>query len=182
VAHEADPDRLHRAEPVGEDQGLKKLRRDVNRFLRVRERTAAEIRLYLRRRGHPIDLAVQALNELLESGLVDDGRFARLFLLDRARLRPRGFRILEQELLAKGVSPAIARESLAELADEIPEKELARRRLASRWQRWRPEERSKRGQADLLRCGFPAGIVEEVIAEITTSAEGETQPEQTGRL
>ena len=82
---EAAPD----SSDASEEQARRaRLRRDVVRFLGVRERTTREISDYLRRRGYAASWITAAVAELLERELVDDRRFAKIYLRDRQRLRP----------------------------------------------------------------------------------------------
>ena len=91
-------------------------RKDAWRYLRVRERTRAEMRSYLRRRGHGESIVRDLTEELVAAGLLDDRRFAVIYLMDRMRLKPVGSRRARAELRAKGVSEEIIAEALRSLS------------------------------------------------------------------
>ncbi len=99
-------------------------------FITPRERCAAEVRAYLSRKGFETAAIEEALRRLIGERLVDDMRYARIFVESRARRSPRSGRFLIREIRARGVEAAIAEQAVAELLREIPEKELARRVVA----------------------------------------------------
>jgi len=150
-------------QPETEQAGRARLQRDVVRFLRVRERTQAEVARYLTRRGHPAERIRAALEELLESGLVDDRRFAELYLRDRRRLHPLGRRAALRELTAKGVARALAVEVLEACDPPWDERELARAAVERRWARWPAQERWRRGGRFLAGRGFDTAVIREVL-------------------
>ena len=61
----------------------------------------------LGRAGAAPDVAEQTLDRLADLGLVDDASFARWWHDQRDRHRPRGRRLIEAELRAKGVSSSV---------------------------------------------------------------------------
>jgi regulatory protein len=82
-------------------------------FLGHRDRTEAEVRRHLeRRRVEParIDAAVA---ELERQGYLDDTRFARRFAEDRRGLDAWGADRIERRLVALGIEPALAAETVA---------------------------------------------------------------------
>lgn len=107
------------------------------RLLGYRARSRVELVRRLRRDGHSpgaIDAAVYRCGEL---GYLDDGAFARAYVRDRLKFRPRGRRMLLAELRTKGVSEQDARTAIEEVFTEggVVESELAdavaRKRLRS---------------------------------------------------
>jgi regulatory protein len=103
------------------------------RFLGHRDRTAAEVRGHLERRGVGAPVAEQALAELERIELLDDARFARRFVEDRRRLDAWGADRIERRLAELGVDRVLIEAALAgdgvhdELAAAV---ELLRRRFA----------------------------------------------------
>lgn len=147
-----------------EEEDVARMRRDVLRFLRVRERTRREVANYLSRRGHAPALAAQVLEELCERGFVDDRRFAGLFLRDRQRLRPMGRAAVLQQLAARGVSAQLAMEALEAADPPWDDRGLAEQLLARRWERWPAEERARRATALLRRRGFASDAIRGAIS------------------
>lgn len=82
-------------------------------FLSYRPRSQAEIEIYLRKRGMA-DPQIESVVERLErAGLVDDEAFARFWVENRERFRPKGPRALRYELRTKGVSSAVIDQALS---------------------------------------------------------------------
>jgi regulatory protein len=76
-------------------------------YLSYRPRSRREIELYLQKRGVP-ETQIEAIAGRLErAGLLDDEAFARFWVENRERFRPRGLRALRYELRNKGVSDEI---------------------------------------------------------------------------
>jgi regulatory protein len=82
-------------------------------YLSYRPRSRAEVVTYLQKR----DVAQSQIDEIVErlerSGLVDDEAFARFWVENRERFRPRGPRALRYELRGKGVSSEVIEQALA---------------------------------------------------------------------
>ncbi|HEX7879876.1 MAG TPA: regulatory protein RecX, partial [Candidatus Eisenbacteria bacterium] len=58
------------------------------------------------------------LDRLTEVGLIDDLEYARVYLERRAAGKPRGARLLRNELMAKGVPGGLIDQALAERKDD----------------------------------------------------------------
>lgn len=105
-------------EPLGPSQALDL----AARFLATRPRSRWEVQRRLARATADPAIIERTLARLQEMGLVDDAAFARWWREQRDRHAPRGRRMLEAELRAKGVP----RDVIEELRRTEPE--------------WRPEE------------------------------------------
>jgi regulatory protein len=99
-----------------------------------RPRTRQELGRRLRGKGFARSLIDDCVSVLESQHLVDDDAFAKTFLRDRLRLRPRGPRRLSQELREKGVDPGTAERAVVEVfaEQEVSEEALARE-LALAW-------------------------------------------------
>ena len=84
----------------------------------VRPRSVAEVRLRLRRKATPPEILDAIVERLLRVGYLDDAAFARYWIGERARSRPRGARLLRQELRQKGVAAPVVEAALSEHAAE----------------------------------------------------------------
>jgi regulatory protein len=130
--------------------------------LNRRERTEAELRALLaRRRVDPEDAEV-VVRELLETGYVDDVRFAERFADDRRRLDEWGGERIEQRLRALGVVPDVARAAAARAAEEELEAAVGilRRRVPA--PPTTPRERD-RALAILLRRGYAPDVAYDAL-------------------
>jgi regulatory protein len=102
-------------------------------FLSYRARTEQEVRDRLKRGGfapEAIDATIVRLNEWR---YLDDADFARRWVENRARGKPRGQRLLQQELRKKGIDAETSKQAIAEAdLDEVTAAtELARKRLST---------------------------------------------------
>ena len=100
-------------------------------FLAYRPRSEREVRDRLRRGGYTPEAIDYTIGRLHEWRYLDDADFARRWVENRATHRPRGARLLQQELRQKGIDTETARDVIAEAElDEVAAAEaLARRRL-----------------------------------------------------
>lgn len=152
------------------------------RLLAVRSRSHAELRRRLLSRGVPESVVEETLDNLSTSGLVDDEAFARSFVRDRVRLRPRGRGGLVGELRARGIARDAAEEAVHDVFEQEELSEASLALTAARgWARRAPEplvrearagdpealERARRRLYGYLgRRGFPAGVVRQVVDDV----------------
>jgi regulatory protein len=100
-------------------------------FLGARPRSEREIRDRLARHefdGQVVDRVVARLRELR---LIDDAAFAAYWVEQRATHRPRGARLLKQELRQKGLSQDVVTEALPEEDDQEGAYRAVQRKAAS---------------------------------------------------
>lgn len=109
-----------------------------------------ELRRRLLRKGFTRGVVDESLSALESQRLVDDGAFARSFVRDRLRLRPRGKRRLSQELREKGIDPATIDGAVDEVFAEqdVREDALATRAALAWLSRQRPEVRQGLARKD----------------------------------
>lgn len=91
----------------------KRLRAKALDLLSRRDHSEKELEDKLRSRGGQEDDVAQVLTNLRDIGLLDDRRYARSFLLSRSG-KAWGRQRFRQELLARGLSPEIVDEAMAE--------------------------------------------------------------------
>ncbi len=96
------------------DAGLERALAIAYRYLNARERTQAEMRGHLL--GKRLDLrdVERAIQALTDQELLDDARFARLFVQDKRELAEWGADRIRQALLARGVDRDVVADALAE--------------------------------------------------------------------
>ncbi|CAN5122276.1 hypothetical protein BH18CHL2_BH18CHL2_07710 [soil metagenome] len=149
------------------------------RFLAPRPRSVAEIRRHLRSK-HFEDVDIdRAMDQLRAQRYIDDEAFARYWLEQRERFRPRGDRALVHELLGKGVP----RETIdLVLGERDPEAEVKQARAAirrpiARWLTLDEPERKRKIHAYLAQRGFSYDAIEQVLVhalEDDTCDDGES--------
>lgn len=147
-------------------------------YLNQRDRTVSEVRLQLQRQGVSEDLTEAVIQTFVEQRLLDDDRFARLFVSDKRALEQWGSERIRRGLLARGIDRALADAALA--ADgggrdgpgdggwgDVPESELDRALgLLRRRFPTPPEDRRERDRAlgVLLRKGYESELALDALA------------------
>ena len=137
-----------------------------------RDRTVSEIRAQLERKGVSEPVREAAVRTLAEQGLLDDERFARLFVSDKRELEQWGSERIRRGLLARGIDRDLADAVLATSPAPDPdapdgESELDRA-LAVLRRRFPqpPEDRRERERAlgVLLRKGYESDLALDALA------------------
>lgn len=104
-------------------------------LLSYRMRSEAELRRRLRMRGADDEVIDAELERLRNAGLVDDARFAEMWVDERSNSSPRSGRMLRAELRAKGVAAQTTDAATTGVDDDAAALDLARsraRRVATR--------------------------------------------------
>jgi regulatory protein len=148
------------------DTGLERPLAIACRYLNARERTQAEMRGHLLgKRIDPRDVE-RSVQALADEGLLDDARFARLFVQDKRELAEWGADRITQALLARGVDRDVVTDALAEHEQRSAGGEidraiaLLRRRFPSPAGDRRERERAL---GVLLRKGYDTDLALEAI-------------------
>lgn len=138
-------------------------------FLAYRARSEREVRDRLTQKGYGPEAIAAAMDRLAGWGYLNDADFARFWTENRVQHKPRGRRLLEQELRHKGVAPEVVRDTLdeAELDDEATALELARDRLRrNAGSDLEPDVRQRRLAGYLARRGYDYDVVKRVMKRL----------------
>jgi regulatory protein len=126
-------------------------------FLSYRPRSSKEIRDKLVRDEFPDSVVHRVLERLQKEGQVNDANFASLWVESRTHSRPKGARVLRQELRIKGVEAETIAHSLP---DDEQERLNALEAVRPQMRKWNGlDERAQRDKAIafLQRRGFGFG-------------------------
>jgi regulatory protein len=138
----------------------KRMAKDVFQLLKRRPLTRARLRERLRRDCDDLGAIDAVLAQCAEQGLIDDRRFAELFLEDQLRARAIGPLSLLHRMAQQGVPPELARSVVSERIDSEREVELATRALGRRAIRAGMDAREHMRQQRFLRSrGFGARAI-----------------------
>lgn len=157
---------------------LSKLTDLTIRFLNYRQRSEEEVRNYLAKKialrqdlkfaqaknSHQIDLIINKLKKLK---FLNDFEFTKWYIASRARSRPRGNRLIVQELKSKGIDQDIIQALLAASTDE---KKLAIAALSKKIDKWHnlsPPDLKKKSYRYLASRGFDFETIKETVAFLT---------------
>ena len=140
------------------------------RYLGGRPHTVAEIHRHLRSKKFDAETIDHAVDRLRAQRYVDDEAFARWWVEQRERLKPRGDRALRTELAQKGVGRDVVDIVLGERAPDA-DVEQARRALSrplTRWANMPDAERKRKIHAYLAARGFDYDTIDEVTRREVT--------------
>jgi regulatory protein len=136
-------------------------------YLSYRPRTCQEVKRHLA--GHGLSRqAGSAIERCRELGYLDDERYARTFVRERLRLKPRGGFRLVSELLGRGIDREVAERAVREVMEEEGRTEAAiledvAADRARKLRRLDPPVARRRLAAFLGRRGFRAADIREVV-------------------
>lgn len=146
------------------------------RLLTSRPRSVREISDRLRQKEYDERTIDRAIARLREWRYIDDEAFARVWVENRDAHRPRGRRLLQQELRDKGIE----RETVAAAIDEAGIDEhagalaIARSKMRSYRDLEEPVLRRRLG-AFLSRRGYSYAVVKPVLDELLGESAGEME-------
>jgi regulatory protein len=136
------------------------------KLFKHRPRSRYEILSRLRQKGFSPSVIETTLQKAESSGLMNDARFAKLWIEDRVARKPRSRRALQRELQAKRVDSEHIEKALARV--ELDEEALAKQLIDERLTRLRSvdhETRRRRLVGFLRRRGFSDGLIRKALKE-----------------
>jgi regulatory protein len=146
-------------------------------FLAYRPRSEREVRDRLRRGSYGPEAIDAVIARLHDWHYLDDTDFARRWVENRSTHRPRGRRLLQQELRQKGIDAETVREVIAEAdLDEVAAAEdLARRRLDATPAE-DPVARRRRVSAFLARRGYGYDVIRIALERAMGPSDEDAEP------
>lgn len=144
------------------------------RFLGYRPRSTREIEEHLAKKEFAPDVIGYAVETLTAAGYLDDVAFARAWVENRSRFRPRGAHALRYELRQKGIGDRIIDDALAKLDEEAAAWDAVQPKL----DRWRGLDRQALQQkivAFLNRRGFGYDTARTVFDRVWDALGGENE-------
>ncbi len=123
------------------------------RFLGFRPRSQAEIERHLREKKYPPEVVTETVERLRREQYLDDEAFARFWLENRERFRPRGRQALRYEMRQKGLPGDV----IETILNELDEDESAWTAVESKLSRWKNLDElsfKQKVMAFLSRRGF----------------------------
>ncbi len=144
------------------------------RFISFRPRSEKEITDFLQKKlraWHTTAPTVfsKVLERLRELGYVDDQKFILWWVEQRNAHRPKGKRVIIQELQQKGINKSLIEDVLSETCDGSDEIELAKQVVSKKLDLWKklPKLDKKRKMYDYLtRRGFSGDTIRRIIDEV----------------
>lgn len=152
-----------------DSDSIGRAREEVLRLLTHRLRSRKEVEDRLVRTGWPSDVIAHILSSLERTGLIDDERFARLWVDERMRLRPKGLALIRRELRCKGISEEHIEKALRDY--QSGPDELARaceflRRRQPHYAGLDPHTAQRRMAGLLARRGFDSETIYTAVRQV----------------
>ena len=152
------------AELKAQDDVEVALQRALN-YLSYRPRSEREVRQNLKKHKFHEGVIDEIIERLKRGGLVNDSSFAELWVENRSEFRPRGGRMLRQELRQKGVPDEVISEVVSDL-DETGLALKAARKKGRRYRTLEYEDFQKKLYGFLARRGFHYGTISVVVPKV----------------
>ena len=144
------------------------------RYLGIRPRTGNQLQSYLLEKGFSSEIAEEVCRSCKEQKYLDDQAFARQWVDERLRLKPRSSYMLRMELQQRGVEKAIVEEAVSAVSRE-DELSAARALIEKKVRRLQgppnPDE-ERRLLSMLMRKGFSHTIVQQIRGELRQRTDG----------
>ncbi|MED6296440.1 MAG: regulatory protein RecX, partial [Chloroflexota bacterium] len=104
------------AEAFDSDEETEGAHTIARRFLSYRPRSELELRKRLLK-AFSSEVASKSIAQMYREGLLDDSRFAQMWVDSRQQSRPKSKKTIKQELLSKGISEHTAEQAVSEIHD-----------------------------------------------------------------
>ena len=150
------------AELLREDGETKALFTAIS-YIGVRARSTKEITARLERDEWSETVIQAVLEKLRDLKLVDDAQFAANWVENRSQFKPKGARMLQQELRLKGIAREEIEAALPDGEAEIENALLALQKLERKLEKYEGRERQQKAIELLARRGFGYGAAKAAI-------------------
>ena len=145
------------------------------KLLDYRPRTGQEIRQKLHQKGFEPGQIEQVVERLISTHLIQDEKFAALWVESRNQFRPSSQRVLRYELRSKGIDEEIIEEALQGSVEDLELAQRAAQKMVRRLANLDWQEFRKKLSAFLARRGFSY----ETVAQVVKTSWDELQSEAT---
>ena len=150
-------------EAFDSDEETEKSNNTARRFISYRPRSESELRKRLLKTFSP-DVVSSSIAQMYREGLLDDSRFAQMWVYSRQQSRPKSRRAIKQELLSKGISDHNAELATSEIRD-LDNALMCVRKKARSLKGLEKEEFYKNLEGYLQRRGFSFSISRTAILQ-----------------
>ena len=110
---------------IDSNGSMKKAEKYCLRLLAVKARSEYEIKKRLRDKGYSQECSILLIQKLKEKRFIDDKALAEDWIVSRIKFKPRSKKLLQQELIAKGISVDIIEKALDDASEILNDRELS---------------------------------------------------------
>lgn len=158
-------------------EDLKEYKKALGSALRIlgrRSHTVKELEIKLLRKGYSKEVVDQVIEYCLKNSYLDDLEFTRQWILGRLRFKPRGKKLIYQELRHKGIDPSIIESILENLISSQEELNLAVELLRKKYSQGDTMDQRKKGQLYrfLGRKGFSSETINKAMSIVLQEETG----------
>ena len=151
------------AEAFDSDEETEKANTIARRFISYRPRSESELRKRLLK-TFSSEVTSKSIAQMYRDGLLDDSRFAQMWVDSRQQSRPKSKRTIKQELLSKGISEHTAEQAVSEIHDLENALVCVRKKIRS-MNSLEKEEFYKKLEGYLQRRGFSFSVSKTAIQQ-----------------
>jgi len=151
------------------EQRILMVKQTAFNFVSYKPRTEKQIRQKLRDKGYEKEEADLAIEFLIKFELVDDIKYAKLFISDFLKRKSSGKSKLISELIKKGIEKSTAQEAIDEYYPHAEDFEIALKATNKKLRiiRHKPKEKQKESLIRFLQSsGFDWDLIRKVLKEI----------------
>jgi regulatory protein len=159
-----------RIKEITEEERKKEAKDAALKFLSFRRRTEKQVKEKLQKKGFDERTIKTTIDKLKEFDLINDFEFATSWVKDRLAFKPRGKRLLKQELWKKGIRKDIIERVTEEQCQDEDESALKLvERTSKRYKNLEPQVAKRRMYNLLLRRGFSYETSKNALQFLTRS-------------
>jgi regulatory protein len=161
-------------EKITEEERKKEAKDVALRFLSFRRRTEKQVREKLKKKEFDERTIISTIDKLKEFDLINDFEFATSWVRDRLAFKPRGKRLLKQELWKKGIRKDIIDQVTEELCQDEDKSALELlKKIQKRYKNLEPRVARRRMYSLLLRRGFSYETTQKALSQMNRSLTDE---------
>ena len=159
-----------RIKEITDEERKKEAKDAALRFLSFRRRTERQVREKLKKKEFDEKTIEATIDKLKEFDLINDLEFATSWVRDRLAFKPRGKRLLKQELWKKGIRRDIIDQVTDELCRDEDKAALELvEKIKKRYKNLEPKVARRRMYSLLLRRGFSYEITRKALSQLNRS-------------
>lgn len=140
-------------------------------FIGYRPRSKAEVRTRLERDEWSEEVIARVIERLENAKMLDDASFASAWVGSRERSKPRGSRLLQQELRQKGVAKEEIEAALPDADSEVENALAALAKVERKLAPYEGRERDQKAIELLMRRGFSYGTIKDALRRESEAEE-----------
>lgn len=157
-------------DPAPSENPYQDAKRYALRILQRRDYTQTEMRRKLVGRKYETQVIASLLEELVESGFINDARYAEIYAASALRNKGHAPLRIKRDLMRRGLAETLIEATLQETGEDAEQKALdtsIEKKLRA-WGSPSDEKGRKRWASYLQRQGFRAGLVFEALDKLKT--------------